>query len=163
MAIKEFELMHGAVLTKICRNDQPIALTLVETRDRERNVYYVNSDTVLYIKHSATPKQTNGKSRWQFTFQAEHLEDLTEFSQSGTLYIALVCGSENLKGNMEVCLLYSDELIACLDLTTKVTQWIAVEKEGRNQLRAFGSSNSNNSSQLKIPRNRLDTLKIPGR
>ncbi len=49
MPIREFEMMHGTVLTKLCRNDQPIALSLIETRNEQRAVYWVNDEIILYI------------------------------------------------------------------------------------------------------------------
>lgn len=35
MAIDEFELFHGVVLTKLVRSDRPITLRMIETRPRE--------------------------------------------------------------------------------------------------------------------------------
>lgn len=35
MSVKEFELFHGAVLTKLLRSEKPVALRLIETRPWE--------------------------------------------------------------------------------------------------------------------------------
>ena len=36
MAIKEFEFMHGGVITRLLRKDIPLQLTLVETSSNDR-------------------------------------------------------------------------------------------------------------------------------
>lgn len=163
MPIDDFELMHGAVITKICRNDRPIALTLIESRDKHRAAYWLN-DLVLYIKYCTTPRKSRGgKTSWRFTFQPEHIADLVDYSEQTEVYLALVCGHHKLNERMEICLLYPDEVTQCLDFSLMDTQWIAVEEEPRKRLRAFGPLNNREDSKLIIERNRVDKWEVPGR
>lgn len=161
MPIHKFELMHGAVLTKLCRNDQPIALSLIETRNEQRAVYWVNDEVVLYIKHSTTPRDTEQRrvsTSWRFTFYPEHIALIAQYRT--VTYLALVCARADQSG--EICLLHPDEIERCLDLNSRETQqWLAVEAEPRQRLRAFGRLNS--SEKLVIARDRLDKWQVPGR
>ena len=107
MPVREFELFHGAVLTKIVRSDRPMTLRMIETKPGEsRSAYTVNGEVTLILTHSATPrklKRERGSFRWQFTLGADQIQQL-----SGTnSWLGLICGSPNIgkRALMEVCLL----------------------------------------------------------
>lgn len=158
MPIREFELWHGAVLTKICRNDKPLRLTLIEASD-SRAAYSINSEVILYIKYSVTPSSTRrGKKTWQFTFQADHINDLAHLRDQAEVYMALVCGGED----REICLLYPHEITDCIDLKDESTQWLRVELEAQKSLRAYGSI-TGEDDKLVIERNRVEKWQVPGR
>ena len=163
MPIRDYELWHGAVITRLCRNDQPVSLTLIETRDGDRMAYWLNDSVVLFIKYATAPKprKRGGKTTWSFTFQPNHLADIVEYENDAQVYLALVCGNYDLNEKMDICLLYPEDIAECLDLAdVDRTQWISVEREPRKYLRVSGP---NSEHKLSIPRNRLDTWKIPGR
>ncbi len=164
MPIHKFELMHGAVLTKLCRNDQPIALSLIETRDVHHAAYWINDAIVVYIKHASRPRcDRRGQYRWQFTFSAEHIQEITNLARTAKVYLALVCAQPNLEGPMEICFLEPPEVEQCLELANSQQQWVAVEAEPGRSLRAFGQRNSGDEDKLKVPRARLDRWQVPGR
>jgi hypothetical protein len=164
MPIYEFELMHGAVLTRLCRNDQPLTLSLIVTRDEHWSAYWIG-DAILYIKYATHPyEDRQGKLRWQFTFTPDHIADLKDLmTMSDEVYLALVCAHHKLEGTMEICLVEPLEIDLCLDLEEADTQWIAVECEPRKRLRVYGPLNSDEEDKLIIPRKRLDEWRVPGR
>lgn len=52
MAIKEFELFHGAVLAKLLRSNEPITLCLIERSERDPWASYrINDACSIYIKY----------------------------------------------------------------------------------------------------------------
>lgn len=162
MPIREVELMHGAVLVKLCRNDNPVTLRLIETQDDLRSAYWINDSVVLYMKHSVAPqKRKRGeRERWQFTFTENHIADLAELVQGSTVYLVLICGQPGFEGTMEIALLEPGEWQTCLDLSGSGQQWLAVEAEPRRGLRVYGSCSGDN--RVGVARNRLDTWVVPG-
>lgn len=164
MAIHAFELMHGAVLTKLCRNDQPIALSLIETRDAHHAAYWINDAIVLYIKHCSAPRCDHRSCyRWQFTFNPDHILEIASLAGTADVHLALVCAQPSLAGPMEICLLEPDEIRQCLDLADTQQQWVAVEAEPGRSLRAFGRRNSDDRQKIVVPRRKLDRWQVPGR
>lgn len=158
MSIKRFELMHGAVLAKICRNDNPVALTLIES-DGTRATYRIN-DIYLYIKHSTSPVERvkNGVLTWQYTFTASHLRELSERMNHSGVYLALVCASTDLSEDMEIAFLSPDEVTTLLDLATPKTQSVRVHVAPRKQMRVYGRD-----QELIVERRRLETWNVPNR
>lgn len=159
--IKKYELMHGAVLTRICRNDQPVALTLIESDD-QRATYKLNDSILLYMKYSTSPRG-NGKLIWKYTFTSDHIRDLQKHMMENTVYMALVCGCENLENtnDMQICFLESEDIKACLDLSFADQQTITVEAKRNESLRVYGSARD--KDKLIVARNRLDRWQVPGR
>lgn len=158
MAIRKFELMHGAVIVKICRNDRPVALTLIES-DGNRATYRVN-DVFVYVNHSTSPQSClrNGDTVWQFTFAPNHIADLARLMQNGGAYLALVCANEDLSGDMEAAFLYPENVTACLDLAQAKTQSLRVRVQPRRQLQVEGRG-----AALLVERSRLDKRDVPNR
>jgi hypothetical protein len=53
MPIQEFELYHGAVLTKVMRTDPMPTLRLIEKDQRDaRGSHRVDDSVILHIKHA---------------------------------------------------------------------------------------------------------------
>jgi activator of HSP90 ATPase len=70
MAIKEFEFMHGGVITRLLRKDIPLQLTLVETSSNDSKAVYKilsqnNNELTLYIKYRSRPEPRK-KEGWGF-------------------------------------------------------------------------------------------------
>ena len=79
MSIKEFELFHGAVLTKLVRIERPITVTLIETQREQTWSVYKVMDGQLFIKHSTSPRPLSrgkGGYSWTFTFSPEHISQI---------------------------------------------------------------------------------------
>ena len=166
--VKEFHLLHGIVLTKVLRNDQP-TLRLVETDvSNAWAAYILNDAVILYVKYSLVGKkaQRAEKTSWKFNFQAAELKKIQELRNklSAPLYFALVGGFPNIDdaNQMQVCLLASNEIDQCIDITSEKTQTITVEVRPRESLRAYGPKNSDERHKIVVSRNSLDEWKIPG-
>ncbi len=163
MAIHEFELFHGAALTRLLRSDRPVALRMIETKVREAwAAYRVNDEVTLYLKHSKKPKKGTRERAtltWQFTFNDSDIRKIAEFTPQKPVYVVLVCGAEEVDAKyMEICLLDPDQVAQLLDLEPQTTQWIRVKDTGKGQLRVTGS---HSQEEMKIPRNKLDKWAVP--
>jgi hypothetical protein len=160
MPIREFELFHGAVLTKIVRSDQPMTLRMIETKPGESwSAYTVNGEITLILKHSTTPrrlKRVRGSSRWQFTLSVEQIQQLS----GANSWLGLVCGSPKIgmKAPMEVCLLDPNDIDRLVDKSSRAPQPIFVKYLPGKSLRV----SSPKSEEFVVPRKRLDTWEIPG-
>lgn len=160
MPIREFELFHGAVLTKIVRSDRPMTLRMIETKPGESwSAYTLNGEITLILKHSTTPrplKRERGSTRWQFTLSAEQIQQLS----GANSWLGLVCGSPKIgkKSPMEICLLDPNEIDRLVDKSSLVQQSILVKYLPGKSLRV----SSTKSKEFVVPRNRLDTWEIPG-
>lgn len=161
MPIRGVELMHGAVLEKLCRSDKPVTLRLIETQDDLRSAYWIN-DVVLYMKHSITPykRERKGGERWQFNFTESHIADLASLVRKADIYLVLICGRRDFEQPGEIALLKPDEWQNYLDLAKENgQQWLAVQAEPRKSLRVYGSRSSD---EIVVPRNRLEEWIVPG-
>ena len=96
MAIREFELFHGAVLTKLVRGERPVALRMIETRVSQAwSAYKVNDQLVLYVKHSSKPRKGTRQKKartWQFTFSPDDISKIAAFGPQTPTYVVLACG-----------------------------------------------------------------------
>lgn len=157
MAIKEFELFHGAVLTKLVRSDQLLTLRMIETRVAEDwSTYLVNDQIRVLIKHSATFRETkkDNATAWQFVFNSNQIRQL----DVAKTWAALVCGSKCLgNGEMEICLLAPGQVGKLINVTSNSQQALTVKSIPAKSLRVF---NSNVKNELIISRNRMDTWVI---
>lgn len=151
MKIKDIELFHGAVITRLMRKDRPVALKMFEfDADNYRSVYILmddEGDKPLYIKHSRGSQPSTRyeiKKKWNFTFHVNHFMEIDELIREyGTVYIILVCGEELIGADdTYIVLLPYDDLSKCVDVTGKSGQQnVKVgDKGGRNYLRVWGTN-----------------------
>lgn len=158
MAVKEFELFHGAVLTKLARSKKPLTLCMIETRSADSwSTYRVNDEVRLLIKHSLTGRSLKREAAkvWSFVFSPDQIRQLQE---PGT-WAALVCGSKIIGGtDMEVCLLEPSELASLIDLSTTTQQSAMVKRLDGKGLRV----SSSRIDERIVNRNRLDVWDVPG-
>lgn len=158
MSVREFELFHGAVLTKLVRTEKPLTLRMIETRSADAwSTYRINDELSLVIKHSVKSRSLKGESAkaWQFVFSPEQMRQVAE---SGT-WAALVCGASTATdAAMEVCLLEPSELSELLDLRSSGQQSLMVKRIEGKSLRV----SSSRRLEMVIPRNRLDKWEVPG-
>ena len=163
MTIKQFELFHGAVLTKLVRSDRPITLRMIETRPSEAwAVYTINDAVDLFPKHSTSArelKRVSGGWSWQFVFSPEQVNQIHERQASGQVYAALVCGQSDVKqGEMQICFLHPDELAKLIDFQDASTQSITVRYIPRKKLRVY----SGHKVKKSVSQNALDQWNVPG-
>ena len=162
MSVKEFELFHGAVLTKLVRNEKPITLRLIETRFDDSRVYTLNDVIELYVKHSISPRpltRGEGGYSWTFTFNPEHVKQIRELKKKRPTYLVLVCGHRDVKdARIETCLINLDERADLLDLEGDGQQSVTVRyKAGAKKLRIF----RDRQEKFLISLNALDNWEIP--
>lgn len=163
MPVREFELFHGAVLAKIVRNEKPITLRMIETKpSSEWAVYRINDEVTLIIKHSKKARSlrqpatatSRTATSWTFVFSSDQLAQVSK----GTVWVALVCGQDNVgAGPKEICLLQPDEIDALIPNGPTKQQSVTVRYEPGKSLRAL-----HGQVTKVVPRNRLDTWQVPG-
>ena len=162
MSIKDFELFHGIVLTKMVRSDPPVSLRMIETnKDQAWSAYLVNDASFLYIKYrtrAQKPKRLKGLS-WVFTFGEDQLQQIKTLKQQHPVFFALVCVDK--KPN-SVCLLVPSDIDRCINLDVQGSQNITVLYQPKKSLRAYGPQNSSEDDRLVVAQNRLDKWTPPG-
>ena len=109
MSIKHLELFHGAVLSKITRNENN-KISLIEwNEDENRSLYSIETELSnnlsLMIKYHTTPRTSNknGALSWRFA----------DLSYRKNCYFCLVCiEAKIIDGDtvMEVCAISPDEV-----------------------------------------------------
>ncbi len=158
MPVREFELFHGAVLTKLVRSDKPLTLRMIETRSGESwSTYKINDEVRLLLKHSVISRSlSREKSRaWQFVFSPDQMVQLAV----PNTWCVLVCGGKTVGDTqMEVCLLDPTQTAVLLDVSISTQQSLLVKRIEGKSLRA----SSARSNEIVIARNRLDTWTVPG-
>ena len=109
MALSQFELYHGAVLTQIVRNPGNLSLKLIE-RDSEKHgwgMYAIGAgkkDYILVVK--STARITEGRKIYcNFTFSVEDINLIKKYKNK-ELLIALVCHKNH------ICLLTKSDVIS---------------------------------------------------
>jgi hypothetical protein len=161
MAVRDFELFHGAVLTKLVRGDRPLTLRLIETRPTDSwSTYRLNDEVNLLMKHSTVSsarKREPGAVVWQFVFSPDQMKQVAKTG----VWVALVCGAPVLtKTDMDVCLLEPSQLAALLALDRPgQPQSITVKRQPNMSLRV---TSAKTPEEVIVPRNRLDTWRVPG-
>lgn len=160
MSVREFELFHGAALTKLVRTETALTLRLIETRPTDSwSTYRVNDEVNILLKHSVRPrsrKRENGAAVWQFVFSPDQMKQVT---QAGT-WAALVCGAPELgASDMDVCLLDPTQLAQLLDTGRTNQQSLTVKRLPGKSLRV---TSVRVSDEFVVPRNRLDDWAVPG-
>ena len=161
MPVREFELFHGSVLTKLVRSDRPLTLRMIETRPGDAwSTYRVNDEVSVLLKYSLNRrslKREKAKAwQWQFVFSPDQMKQL----QNAVTWYALVCGSKFLEdSDMEVCLLDPTQIAELLDLSSTSQQSLTVKRIEGKSLRA---SSPRLGEEMVVARNRVDTWNVPG-
>jgi hypothetical protein len=159
MPIREFELFHGAVLTKLVRGDRALTLRMIETRPTDAwSTYRVNDQVNVLLKHSLSPRiaRRENATAWQFVFSRDQMRQL----RTANTWAALVCGSKTVgRSDMEICLLDPTQLEEVLDLASDDQQSVTVKRIEGKSLRV---SSPQVRKELVVPRSRADNWDIPG-
>lgn len=165
MSIKEFELFHGAILTKLIRSDRPISLSMFETKPDDTWASYTINDAVdIYVKHSTASRKISrgeGGFSWTFGFSPEHVAQIKEIQKKRPVYVALVCGHKSVKeGRMEICFLNPGKVLEVIDFDSANSQSITVRyNTGAKKLRVY----QERKVEVMVSLNELDSWEIPGR
>jgi hypothetical protein len=98
MALSNFELYHGAVLTQIVRNPSDVSLKLIE-RDSEKHGWGMYSiaagsrDYILVVKSTSRIARGRKFHYCNFTFSSTDIARIDKY-ETKNLLIALVCKKE---------------------------------------------------------------------
>lgn len=176
MPLQTFEHYHGAVLRKVCRRDENIGLTLIDS-DENRSAYKISgksaNDIWLYIKHSATPTKSRKGMRWSYTFTEQQIADLREWRKENEIHLALLCvykaraTNESEIGSIkpgtfrsEIAFIEPDGVDQLLRLDVNTRQWVRVRVDKSHSLRVH-SSNVSRNKPITISRIAIDNWDAP--
>ena len=154
MSVKQFEVFHGIVLTKLMRSKKPVALRMVETKPTEDwRVYTFNLYYDLFVKHRSAPNPNAAKrgASWQFTFSPSEVSRI--LSKDRDVYVALVCGQQNVEDEMDVCFLDPKDVEKIFPTDSSKTFSLTVRRAPRKGLKV---------KKINIPRNAIEKWDIPG-
>ncbi len=163
MPVRESELFHGAVLTKLLRSEKPVALRLIETRPGENWSTYTLNDTVdLFVSYSKSPRSISRKgfcgTSWTFVFSQNQVRQMNP-KKGRPVWVALVCGkSDRSKGDMHVCLLDPEQVAETVDFTGEQQSLTVRKPDSRGKLRVF----KDRHERFLIAQSRLDKWEVPG-
>jgi aminopeptidase-like protein len=149
MGIQQFELFHGAVLAKLMRSDRPIALRMIETKDEAWSVYTVNDEVELFIKvrtiANELSRERDGLS-WQFVFTPEQIGQIKSLYASKKVAIALVCGRQNIKDDMQIAFIEQDDVKDIISTSRKGLNMVNLvpTTEAKNHVQARNQDYPNN-------------------
>jgi len=163
VAVREFELFHGAVLAKLVRSDRPISLRMIETHPSEAwSSYVINDEIRLMIKHCTKQrklKREPGSVSWTFVFGADQLRQLRPDDSGRSVWAALVGGGRDVKEDaMQICLLDQEEIQQVLDLRATKPASLTVRYVPGKQLRVMRQ----HKCAFHVPQGRLEKWEIPG-
>jgi hypothetical protein len=162
MAVRDFELYHGAVLAKILRRQKPVTLSLIESQPREKwSTYTLNDEVDLLVTYSRSPRQISrngGGTSWTFVFSRNQLRQMDSRGKERRVWVALVCGRKDpSEGEMQVCLLDPEELRGAVDFAAE-QQSLTVRRQSGKKLRVFKERHE----KFLVNVSRLDTWDLPG-
>ena len=163
MAIKEFEFMHGGVITRLLRKDVPMQLTLIGTDIKDSKAVYKiltdrNSRIILYIKYRSKPEvRKNEDDTWIFNFTLNNLKEIESYKDKEFM-AALVCGKDGRLGSSEVCLLDSEYLFSNVDVFASTTQSLTIKLSAGKSFRVYSRVCA--QKPMIISKNRIDKIEI---
>ncbi len=163
MCIKEFELFHGAALTKILRSEKPVALRLIETKPGESwSTYTLNDSVDLLVTHSKNPRQVTrngGGTSWRIVFSQNQIRQMNPTKACRPVWVAMVCARKTpTEGDMQVCLLDPEQIDNIIDFSAAQQALSIRNPGGGKQLRVI----KDRKEKFKVPQSRLDNWNVPG-
>jgi hypothetical protein len=163
MSIKQFELFHGAVLTKLLRNGKPASLCLVERTERDPwAAYCVNDACSIYIKYRTTCRADADVQTpiFDFQFTKPEISAIRELQKDLSVYFALVCASDRIASKgMEICFIEPAEFMRLTNNGALNSVSISVWYEDGKGLRVKSKTLE---KPIVVPRSRLDSWEAPG-
>jgi hypothetical protein len=163
VSVREFELYHGAVLTKVLRSEKPVALRLVETKPSENwSTYTLNDSVDLLVTHSKGPRPVSrggGGTSWSFVFSTNQLRQINPVKSTRPVWVAMVCGRKTpADGEMQVCLLDPEQISEVIDFGASQQSLTVRKPSGKGKLRVF----KDRQEKFLIAQSRLDKWEVPG-
>ena len=129
MDIKDYDLYHGAVFTKIARTTpKPVSISSYK---QSNNSYIIAGDKQvgIHVKHS-----TERWSPWHFTLTQDHQNEIHKMKEDiGEVILALVCHTDGIAG------LRYDEVKNILDKSQEQKKWISVRRRKREMYTVKGN------------------------
>ena len=164
--VKDFELFHGIVLTKLVRADRPVTLRMIETNPSKAwAAYKINDAVIIYAKYRTNPRRSTrhkGSYTWSFPFANDELRVLSQLQDDAQVYLTLICARQKIRGrnaSMYTCLIEPADIEELIDLSSTTSQCISVKYIPRCSFRVRGSMIPR---ELLIHRNDLDQWQVPG-
>ncbi len=163
MPVREFELFHGAIITKLLRSEKPVALRLVETRAGENwSTYTLNDAVDLFVSHSKSPRAVSrggGGTSWTFVLSRNQLRQMNPALRGRPVWVALVCARANPSdADMHVCLLDPDQVADVVDFGGDQESLTVRKPDARGKLRVF----KDRYEKFLVAQSRLDKWEVPG-
>jgi len=161
MSIKHFEVFHGIALTKLIRNEKPVSVSLIETKPAEDWQVYGIIDVDLFVKHrtkSNSQVRKKGRQSWQFTFSPHEISRINK-KGARPVYVALICGQQNIRDEMEICFLKPEQVKGIFPSAVDKTFSLTVRSEEGHSLKIFVGRKVRDI----ISRNAIEKWEIPGR
>jgi hypothetical protein len=165
MSIKNIELFHGAVLTKLMRNHHPVALRMIETRPKEGFFYIINDEVDFYIKHRMGKEGKKGPISWQFSFNPDEIQKMAEVrkKRNNGFYVALVCALPGKsKSKMQIALFdpLKKDVGLVLDFNSNSTQTFTIKDNLSGGMLVVIKDRK---EICKLSKGALDKWDVPGR
>jgi hypothetical protein len=132
--IDQYHFYHGAALREICAaSKKAVSIEILDKKlrndDHNYNIYIINNQIPVYIKHS-----TSRSKRWRFSFITEHQDTVRDlYEMYGNLVMLLICHNDGIVG------LNFDELKEILDDNHEEIEWIGVKRRKRELYAVSGS------------------------
>ena len=129
--IQEFKAYHGSAFVELL-DESTTPISIVRPDLNKNSLYELNGKIGLYLKHSV-----QRLSPWRFTFQPEHVEDLSMMIRTyEDNFLILVCGRNS------IAVINSDEFATLLPMDEISQSWISVRTGHNKMLQIAGSSGS---------------------
>ena len=129
--IHEFKTYHGSAFVELI-DDSKTPISILRPDLNKNSLYELNGEIGLYLKHSV-----KRLSPWRFTFQPEHVDDLSTMKETyRNNFLILICGRNS------IAVINSDEFSALLPITEISHSWISVRTGHNKMLQIEGSSGS---------------------
>jgi hypothetical protein len=129
--IHEFKAYHGSAFLELI-DDSTTPISVLRPDLNKNSLYELNGEIGLYLKHSV-----KRVSPWRFTFQPEHVEDLSLMKEKyNHNFLILICGRNS------IAVINSDEFSTLLPVDEALQSWISVRTGHNRMLQIEGSSGS---------------------
>ena len=183
MNVGKTEVARGLVLLKLCSNDRPVSMSLIESNNNSELVK-INGVNFYIIRISAkynTKRQNYGERNWigwnvldvKISVERQKkLANLVEKVEEDDFRFVIVYTTEdfNKTKDWKICVLEQEQIRTCLDLDQKTqkdkTLHIGWKGKQSEHLRVVGDRNCNSDIEnewIKIPQNYLESMELPWR
>ena len=126
--IKEFEIFHGIVLSRLIHNSNK-HFTVEEYPSKYNSSYIINGNIGIYIKYSK-----KRLSPWRFSFTKEHQDEIYQMKKLlKDTFVVFVCQHDGIAA------LSYKELKNVLNKKHEEVEWAAIKRRTREKYSISGS------------------------